>query len=254
MRKRSKGGSEKIRNVVLLSIFSFIVLVTFFMVRDTLTGHVITQESNWLQRQLLSATAEKPLSELEIRLIQMSEQEKTSQEVISRLVVKLEELKQDNTTKVDDIEMLQVYIQRLESGQVSTNVDHIISHRIDSAIEKASAKYGVDKALIRAIMKVESNFNPTVTSTAGAQGLMQLMPNTAKYLGVTNPWDIEQNVMGGTEYIRDQLRAFGDMRLALAAYNAGPGAVQKYNGIPPYRETQAYVPAVIRWYNIYKEG
>ena len=112
-------------------------------------------------------------------------------------------------------------------------------------ITAAAKKYGIDPALLAGLVKQESGFNPNAGSPAGARGLTQLMPGTAAGLGVTNVLDPAQSLEGGAKYLRQQLDAFGgDVTRALAAYNAGPGAVQRYGGVPPYAETQNYVRAV----------
>ena len=113
------------------------------------------------------------------------------------------------------------------------------------AVSQAAKKHQVDPALIRALMHAESAFNPNAVSHKGAQGLMQLMPGTAKELGVQDALIPSQNIAGGAKYIAQLLKRFnGNIQLATAAYNAGPGAVKKYNGVPPYKETEVYVERV----------
>lgn len=117
----------------------------------------------------------------------------------------------------------------------------------DDTIESAAATHGVRPELVRAVIQVESGFNPRARSNKGAMGLMQLMPRTAADLGVDNPWDPVQNIEGGVAYLGSLIREFGDEVLALAAYNAGPGAVNRYGQrVPPYRETQDYVQKITR--------
>ena len=116
-------------------------------------------------------------------------------------------------------------------------------------INEVSNKYDVDPKLIEALVKQESGFNPNAKSKAGALGLMQLMPSTAKGLGVTDPMDVRQNIEGGVKYVKSMLDRFnGNIILALAAYNAGPNAVKKYDGVPPYKETQNYVRSILSNY------
>ncbi|NLM74976.1 MAG: lytic transglycosylase domain-containing protein [Clostridiaceae bacterium] len=124
--------------------------------------------------------------------------------------------------------------------------------RINAAVEKFSQEYGVDPLLIRAVIKQESGFQPFALSTSGAMGLMQLMPKTAEGLGVSDPYNIEENIRGGTRYLAYQLDTFNDIKLALAAYNAGPNAVRKFGGIPPYEQTQKYVKKVLDYYDLYR--
>jgi soluble lytic murein transglycosylase-like protein len=118
--------------------------------------------------------------------------------------------------------------------------------QIDALVQQNAAIWQVEPALIKSVIANESSFNANATSSAGAQGLMQLMPETAASLGVKNPYDPVQNVAGGTRYLRGLLDRFnGDTRLAVAAYNAGPGAVEKYGDVPPYAETKNYVQNVL---------
>ena len=133
--------------------------------------------------------------------------------------------------------------RRLARGRV------VSSEAIDQAIEEAATKHNVDPNLVRAVVKVESNFNPAAVSRKGAMGLMQLMPSTARELNVSNPFDPEQNVDAGVRHLKHLLESFnGDVGLSLAAYNAGQGAVQRNGGVPPFRETRNYVRRITSLY------
>jgi soluble lytic murein transglycosylase-like protein len=152
-----------------------------------------------------------------------------------------------------------------QGGQPATDADGIAfaqapnapaplpTEEIDRLVSANAATWNVDPSLIKAIIANESGFNANATSNVGAQGLMQLMPGTASGLGVTDAYDPAQNVWGGTRYIRGLLDRFGgNTELAVAAYNAGPGAVEKYNGVPPYAETQNYVQNVLASFAKYR--
>ena len=118
-----------------------------------------------------------------------------------------------------------------------------------NVVNQISKKYNVDEKLVQALIKQESGFNPKARSKAGAMGLMQLMPSTAKNLGVQDPYNMVQNVEGGVKYLKSMLNKYnGNVILALAAYNAGPNAVDKYSGVPPYKETQNYVKSILANY------
>jgi soluble lytic murein transglycosylase-like protein len=127
--------------------------------------------------------------------------------------------------------------------------------RFDRHIAEASRLYAIPEALIRAVVQVESNYDPRVVSHCGAQGLMQLMPITGRRMGVRDPFDPRQNILGGTRYLRYLANLFGgDLVLTIAGYHAGENAVIRYRGVPPYETTQRYVPAVLRHYYRYRSS
>ncbi len=149
----------------------------------------------------------------------------------------LEELQ--NSKKVNEIQVPQLNIDK-----TSANKSQILS-----MISQIADKHGIDEDLIKAVIKQESGFNTRAKSKAGAMGLMQLMPATAASLGVKDPFNPVQNVEGGTKYLKSMLDKYnGNIILALAAYNAGPGAVDKYDGVPPYKETQNYIRNILANY------
>jgi len=135
-------------------------------------------------------------------------------------------------------------------SSTSTSTGEAVTGDFASLINQASEKYGVNPNLVQAVIKAESNFDPDAVSSAGALGLMQLMPATARGLGVSDPLNPAQNIEGGVKFLSQLLSHYnGNTQLAVAAYNAGPGAVDKYNGIPPYQETQTYVTRVLGYFN-----
>lgn len=140
-------------------------------------------------------------------------------------------------------------------GYASNSGEDVSKAEINGLIDEYSQKNGLDSDFVRAVVKQESGFNEKATSRCGAAGLMQLMPGTAKSLGVVNPYDAEQNIAGGTKMLSNLMKTYGgNKELVLAAYNAGGGAVKKYGGIPPYAETQRYVKNILSMYNRSKGG
>ncbi len=159
------------------------------------------------------------------------------------------QLKQVNANIINQTPQtsLNTALQEIISAQANTTTAS--KSQILNVVNQVAEKHGVDEKLVQALIKQESGFNPNAKSKAGAMGLMQLMPSTAKNLGVQDPYNIVQNVEGGVKYLKSMLNKYnGNVILALAAYNAGPGAVDKYDGVPPYKETQNYVRNILANY------
>lgn len=151
--------------------------------------------------------------------------------------------------KTDPTDSLNTALIQAAAATNSATTQNPTKNQIMDMVEQIANKHGVDDKLVKALIKQESGFNPNAKSKAGAMGLMQLMPATAKGLGVTDAYNPVQNVDGGVRYLKSMLQKYnGNIILALAAYNAGPGAVDKYDGVPPYKETQNYVKNILANY------
>ena len=185
------------------------------------------------------------ISGLDITLHRMSEIERSFSALLSRSQSEVPVAQPDFQKILDKSVQLDKNVKSKNPGNAATS-----RAEIDDLIEEYSAKNGLDADFVKAVVRQESGFNPNAKSKCGAMGLMQLMPATAKGLGVTNAFDAEQNIYGGTKYLKGLLDRFDNNKeLALAAYNAGPNAVKKYKGIPPYAETQNYVKSIMKSYD-----
>lgn len=158
-------------------------------------------------------------------------------------------IKQVNANIVKQSPQVSLQNALTEAAAVQANTQPTSKSQILNVVSQISKKHGVDEKLVQALIKQESGFNPKARSKSGAMGLMQLMPFTAKNLGVKDPYNTVQNIEGGVKYLKSMLNKYnGNVILALAAYNAGPGAVDKYSGVPPYPETQNYVKNILANY------
>jgi soluble lytic murein transglycosylase-like protein len=161
----------------------------------------------------------------------------------------------DHKALSGDFQFIRTYGRPTATKSCSGVTREILSNRAKphmNWVEHYSELYELDYRLVKSVIEVESCFDAYAVSRVGARGLMQLMPATAKELGVQEPFNARQNIRGGTSYLRKMMNRFdGDIKLALAAYNAGPGAVEKYKGIPPYKETQSYVKRILKKFQAY---
>ena len=154
-------------------------------------------------------------------------------------------------TNVPTSSNYKIYIREKPPMSLNSN----ITDRYDDLITEASKKHGVSFPLLKALIKIESDFNPLAISSAGAKGLMQIMPENIRALNIKDPFDPWENIMGGTRYLKQLITRFdGKLPMALAAYNAGPNVVDRYKRIPPFKETEDFVEKVMKYYSILKKG
>ena len=193
------------------------------------------------------------LSGLELTLRRISAIESQFQEMMN---FGMDDVQLDSDfQKILDNTYEQQYGTSSKAGVPSSSSSNVSHGDIDKLIDKYATQNNLDPDFVKAVVKQESGFNPNAKSHCGAMGLTQLMPSTAQGLGVKNAFDAEQNIYGGTKYLKGLMDRFGNNKeLALAAYNAGPNAVKKYNGVPPYKETQNYVKNVMASYGRFKDA
>ncbi len=202
------------------------------------------KDSNVKERVLSSPSSPNPARE-------------TAKKIESVIELDNEDVKKEFSQVLEEIrEKVNIRIDKSfpKNEVISYTKDLKDAKSIEDLIVRLSKKHGVDPALVKAVVEVESDFDPKAMSSVGAKGLMQIMPDTAKDLGIKDPFDPEDNLEGGIRYLKRLLNKYdNDISLALAAYNAGPGNVDKHNGVPPFTETRNYVRKVLKLYTKYAQ-
>jgi hypothetical protein len=207
----------------------------------------------WVSVVLLSDPVREPTTRLDADPAGGTKPDSVASRVTRGLEIALPAPQAEPEVELNDAERAQSKADRKGGGsawKAPVQVAPVIKkERLEEVVERYAKRYGVDEDLIWAVIRQESGFNPAAVSPKGAMGLMQLMPGTAALMGVSNPFDVEQNIAGGVKYLEQCLNQFDqDVPLALAAYNAGPANVAKYQGCPPFAETRHYVASILQAY------